>query len=118
MAAADIVDNLGFAVFEVASADAAMAMLESHEEITIVFTDIHMTGSMDGLELAALTHQRWPAMGFIVVSGEHRAVTSEMPSGSRFFAKPYSADAVSAALSAMSAEISAKAMDREPATLD
>ncbi len=109
MAAVELVGDLGFALFEVASADAALAMLERHDEITIVFTDIHMAGTMDGLELAALTHQRWPAMGFIIVSGEHDMKATEMPEGARFFAKPYSYEMVQTALQRMSAEITAAA---------
>lgn len=109
MMATDLVEDLGYAVFEVESADAAITMLEKHDEITIVFTDIHMAGSMDGLQLAALTHVRWPAVGFVIVSGEHAAKADQMPSGSKFFAKPYNPAAVRDALLQMSNEITASA---------
>ena len=105
MMATDIVEELGYAMFEATSADEAIAILELHDEITIVFTDIHMAGSMNGLELAALTRLRLPAVGFVIVSGEHQAETSQMPAGAKFFAKPYNPAVVRDALRHMSEEI-------------
>lgn len=90
----DIVDQLqelGFTVFEAINADEALAFLSLHPEIRVVFTDIDMPGSMDGLNLARAVRDRWPPIKIIVTSG-HRSVTDlDMPSGSRFFAKPYKA---------------------------
>ena len=105
MMATDIVEDLGYAMFEATSADEAIVILELHDEITIVFTDVHMAGSMNGLELAALTRLRLPAVGFVIVSGEHRAETSQMPAGAKFFAKPYNPAVVRDALRHMSEEI-------------
>ncbi len=104
LVATELVEDLGFAVFEVPSADDALAMLELHEEITIVFTDIHMPGSINGLELASLTHQRWPAVGFVIVSGEHRTEPGQIPPGAQFFSKPYSPEVISATLLQMATE--------------
>jgi CheY-like chemotaxis protein len=109
LVATELVDDLGFAVFEVSSADEAFAMLELHEEITIVFTDIHMPGSMNGLELAELTHQRWPAIGFVIVSGEHCAETGHMPPGAHFFSKPYNPEIISATLLHMTSKAAGSA---------
>ena len=38
-----------FEVHEAGSADAAIALLELHKEIRLIFTDVDMPGSMDGL---------------------------------------------------------------------
>lgn len=87
----DIVDRLeegGFAVFEAASADAAIAILEARSDIHLVFTDVDMPGSMDGLKLAAYVRDRWPPIKLIVTSG-HVAVREDLlPAGGRFFSKP------------------------------
>jgi CheY-like chemotaxis protein len=89
MGATGLVEDLGYEFFEASSADDAIALLEQYPQITIVFTDIQMAGSMDGLQLAAYARRRWPPLKFIIVSGNHVATAVEMPEGARFFPKPY-----------------------------
>ncbi len=103
MCAVDMVLDLGFEPLEAANADEAISILERRWDIQIVFTDIQMAGSMDGLQLAAFVRDRWPPINFIVVSGERKPSPSDMPKGSYFFAKPYDASAVSNALNALAA---------------
>lgn len=58
----DIVMSLegqGFNVLEAANADEAIDLLNAHSHICIMFTDIDMPGSMDGLKLAAAVRDRW-----------------------------------------------------------
>ena len=69
MEATALVQDLGYRVYEADSADEAILLLEAHAEITIVFTDIQMAGTMDGLGLARLAADRWPPLRFIIVSG-------------------------------------------------
>lgn len=45
-------------VVEVGNADEAIAILEVRLDIHIVFTDIEMPGSMDGLKLARFVRDR------------------------------------------------------------
>ena len=89
----DIADHLlkhGFDVLEAGDADEAIVLLERHNTIRLIITDIDMPGSMDGLKLAAAVRDRWPPVKIIVVSG-HRAVEiTDIPDGSIFFSKPYS----------------------------
>jgi CheY-like chemotaxis protein len=88
----DIVISLeeqGFIVVEAATADEAIDLLGAHSDIRILFTDIDMPGSMDGLKLAAAVRDRWPPVKIIVTSG-HRQMSDEMlPVSGRFFGKPY-----------------------------
>lgn len=100
MGAAALVEDLGYGFFEASSADEAIELLEQHPQITIVFTDVQMAGSMDGLALAAYARRRWPPLKFIVVSGNHVATAIEMPEGARFFPKPYNAKTIGEALRA------------------
>jgi CheY-like chemotaxis protein len=51
MGAVSLMEDAGFEVYEAGSADAAIALLERHE-ISLIFTDVNMPGSMDGLKLA------------------------------------------------------------------
>ena len=60
MRAVDIVEDAGFAPVEAVNADEALAILESRSDIAVLFTDIQMPGSMDGLKLAHAVHNRWP----------------------------------------------------------
>jgi CheY-like chemotaxis protein len=67
MSAVDFVEEAGFEAIEASGADEAIAILEQRPDIHIVFTDIHMAGSMDGLQLVAYAKDRWPPLRFIVV---------------------------------------------------
>jgi CheY-like chemotaxis protein len=88
----NIVDQLedeGFRVYQAPNADAAIRLLMLHPDIRLVFTDIDMPGSMDGLKLAAAVRDRWPPVKIIVTSGRVLSSTATLPSGSAFFGKPY-----------------------------
>ncbi len=88
MRAVDIVEDAGFVPVEAASADEAIEILESRDDISLLFTDIQMPGSMDGLKLARAVHTRWPHIKIILVSGQTRLTDEDKPAHSRFFQKP------------------------------
>ena len=90
--AADTVRDAGFDVIEAADADDAIRILESRNDICVVFSDIDLPGSMDGLKLAAAVSRRWPPVRLILTSGHVRVTPAELPEGGRFFAKPYRND--------------------------
>jgi two-component system, response regulator PdtaR len=83
------IEEAGFEVIEAANADEAIRILENRSDIRVVFTDIHMPGSMDGLKLAHAVRNRWPPIKIIVTSGHGRVSEQDLPEGGRFFAKPY-----------------------------
>jgi len=84
----DTIEAAGFKVLSASNADTAMDVLESHSDIALVLTDIHMPGSMDGLELAALISKRWPPIDLIIASGYGKPSEEKIPPGGRFFRKP------------------------------
>jgi two-component sensor histidine kinase/DNA-binding response OmpR family regulator len=88
MRAVDIVQDAGFESIEAISADEAIAILESRDDISCLFTDIQMPGSMDGLKLAHVTHSRWPHIKIILVSGQIAVTEADAPEDSKFFPKP------------------------------
>ena len=59
MTAVDMIEEAGFEILEAANADEAILLLEARREITVLFTDIEMPGSMDGLRLAQAGRGRW-----------------------------------------------------------
>src|SRR3954449_9039671 len=90
MNAADMIAAAGFEVIEAANADEAIAILENRRDITVVFTDIQMPGSMDGLKLARAVRGRWPPIKIVATSGQVNITDADLPEGGRFLAKPYS----------------------------
>jgi two-component sensor histidine kinase/CheY-like chemotaxis protein len=101
MRAVDIVEDAGFHPVEAVNADEALAILESRSDISLLFTDIQMPGSIDGLKLAHAVHDRWPSIKIILVSGQVRPSASETPADSRFFGKPLGVEQMIAELQAM-----------------
>jgi two-component sensor histidine kinase len=88
MRAVDMVEDAGFKPVEAINADDALAILESRSDIELLFTDIQMPGSMDGLTLANAVHERWPLIKIILVSGQLKLTDNDKPADSRFFGKP------------------------------
>jgi len=88
MRAVDIVEDAGFVPVETVSADQAIQVLESRDDISLLFTDIQMPGSMDGLMLAHAVHSRWPHIKIVLVSGQVAVTEADKPVDSRFFPKP------------------------------
>ena len=78
------------AVVEAANADQAIEILEARRDITVVFTDIQMPGSMDGLKLARGVRGRWPPIKIVATSGRVGVREADLPEGGRFLPKPYS----------------------------
>lgn len=100
----DVVDQLeegGFKVFEAPDADRAIKILEANPAIRILFTDIDMPGSMDGLKLAAAVRDRWPPIKIVVASGLRKINVDALPDDSRFFSKPYNVNEIVATMRSM-----------------
>jgi CheY-like chemotaxis protein len=101
MRAVDIVEDAGYTSVEAVDADEAVAILESRSDIALLFTDIQMPGSMDGLALARSVHDRWPPIKIILVSGQVKPTSLDIPPDSRFFGKPLEDEAMIAQLQSM-----------------
>jgi CheY-like chemotaxis protein len=99
--AVDIVEDAGFAALSAATADEALAILEARADVRLVFTDIQMPGSMDGLRLAHAVRDRWPPVELIVTSGRGHIPANDLPDRGRFFPKPYDVEALSQAFRQM-----------------
>jgi CheY-like chemotaxis protein len=84
-----MIEDAGLEVIEAADADEAINILESRNDIRVVFTDVHMPGPIDGLNLAHAVRNRWPPIKIIVTSGREMFTPHDLPEGGRFLAKPY-----------------------------
>jgi two-component system, response regulator PdtaR len=98
MLAVEFIDEAGFGTLEACDADQAIAILESCSEITVLFTDINMPGSMDGLQLAHVVSNRWPVIEILIASGHVQLQLADLPPNGRFLRKPYGAAAMIADL--------------------
>ena len=87
MDVADQLDSEGYNIYQAANADEAIDLLVAHLDIRLVFTDIDMPGSMDGLKLAAAVRDRWPPVHIIITTGKTRPMT--IPDNALFIPKPY-----------------------------
>ncbi|MGF9567704.1 response regulator [Neorhizobium sp. BT27B] len=101
--AVELVEDAGFEVLQAWGADEAIRILEARPDIRIVFTDVDMPGSIDGLKLAASIRDRWPPIQIIVTSGFFNLKDIDLPEQSVFFSKPYEHDKVTAELHRMAA---------------
>jgi CheY-like chemotaxis protein len=90
MTAADELEEAGFQVLEATNADEALKVLEARsDEVQVLFTDVNMPGSMDGIALAERVYERWPRVLLLISSGYARPRPEEIPDHGHFMPKPY-----------------------------
>ena len=94
MFGADMIADAGYQVIEANSADEALLILENAEGITLLFSDIDMPGSMNGLALAEVVHKRWPDVRLLLTSGGQKLEDEDIPDHGRFLPKPYNESSV------------------------
>src|SRR5450759_807135 len=117
MRAVDMVEDAGFTPVEAINADDALTILESRSDIELLFTDIQMPGSMDGLTLAHGVHKRWPLIKIILVSGQLKLTDNDKPTDSRFFGKPLDVKQIIAEMQDMMGKGSLKIVPDDISTL-
>ncbi len=98
MGAIDLVVAAGYEALEASSADEAIRILEQRDDIDLVFTDVQMPGTMDGVKLSHYIRDRWPPLKLIVASGATILEESSLPLGSKFFSKPYDDNSITDAI--------------------
>ena len=93
MVIADHLRDAGYQVVEAGAADEALQYLRTSNNVRLVFSDVRMPGSMDGLGLARQVRLLWPDMPFILASGHLlTGDADDIP----LISKPYDLDAVTA----------------------
>ena len=105
MGAVDLLSEAGFQVVEAETADEAIRILETRPDIHLVFTDVGMPGTMDGIKLSHYIRDRWPPIKLIVASGKTLLDESYLPPGARFFSKPYDEITIAEAMIGMLSEV-------------
>jgi two-component system, response regulator PdtaR len=87
MGACYMFSDAGYRVLEAVDADEAMRFFEANPDISLLFTDVSMPGSMSGADLARRVAERWPGVAIIMTSGRPRP--EKLPLSIHFHAKPY-----------------------------
>ncbi|MDB5661117.1 MAG: two-component system response regulator [Cypionkella sp.] len=96
--ALDTIARTGYEALEAQNADEAILILETRQDIDLVFTDVQMPGSMDGIELCQYVRILWPHVKLLVASGVFQLQEQSLPSGCIFLSKPYSDRAITNAI--------------------
>ena len=92
----------GFGVVDTHELDWALTYIRDHaRDISALFTDIHVGGSMDGLALAHPSRRTWPWISLLVASARAQPKPHELPAECRFIPKPYEPDHVIGHLTAL-----------------
>lgn len=90
--AATLFEEAGFKVIECASAEAAAAVIDAKRgEIAMIFTDIRLSGHMDGVELARIACDKTPNVAVILTSGAAGERLRDMPETAEYIQKPWRA---------------------------
>jgi DNA-binding NtrC family response regulator len=92
MNTAEALMNAGFLVVQAATADEALQVLSSSVPVDLVFTDVQMPGTIDGLGLAHCVQSEWPRIKIVLASGHLQTPNTLVPDA--FFDKPYLLPAV------------------------
>ena len=76
-------------VIECESAEAALAtMLLRGQDVAMIFADIHLSGEMDGIDLAREVKMRWPHLIVLLTSG-NASEHLDLPPGVEYVPKPW-----------------------------
>jgi CheY-like chemotaxis protein len=84
---ADELRSAGFSVVEAASADEALSYLKAGGQTDLVFSDIWMPGSLNGLDLARQLRDKYPSLPIILASGNFSS--QNLVDFGLFIRKPY-----------------------------
>ena len=75
-------------VIQCENAEQAFQVLKKNgASLSMMFTDIQLSGQVDGVELAHFTHQHYPNIHLIVTSGF--VLVKRLPDGTTFMSKPW-----------------------------
>ena len=90
---AEMLRDEGFEVFEARDGDEARALLNDPDDFDVLFTDVRMPGTLDGIDLVLLVRRRHPTIPVLVVSGYAANIMrrlSGLQPAAVLISKPYS----------------------------
>ena len=88
----DTLREVGLNVIEASSADEAISILQTGITIDLLFSDVRMPGSIDGLGLLKYSLENFPSLPVIITSGHLLPADALAKGAKHFLGKPYSFD--------------------------
>lgn len=88
----DVLRDLNFQIFEVASAEEALHLLAQFENIAVLIADVRLAGQLTGLELVQRARASHPRMRSFVVSGQGTLADACYAGANGFLRKPFTAE--------------------------
>ena len=85
---AEALSDEGFQVLEAETGDAALPILQSHQEISLLLTDIQLPGTINGHALALKARENLPNLPIIFMTGGPEERTDDS-ARDVFISKPY-----------------------------
>ena len=98
---AEILRDEGFEVVEAWDGDEAARLLDGLDGFDVLFTDVRMPGTLDGIDVAVHARRRYPAIPVLVVAGYAAQLMSRLGAldpAAVFISKPYDLEEVVDAL--------------------
>ena len=86
-------EAIGQVVIEAADADEALLILRTDKSIKLLFADIKMPGTIDGLELARIARAKHPGVK-VIIGSAHAGLAGWAPEADGAFEKPYDIEQV------------------------
>jgi PAS domain S-box-containing protein len=99
-----LLSEMGYRVFEASNGQAALDILQRHDDIELLFTDIGLPGGMNGRQLADAAQQRWPALRVLYTTGYARNAIvhhGRLDPGVNLVTKPFTYDDLAARIAEM-----------------
>jgi two-component system, response regulator PdtaR len=92
----------GFSVTEAGRAEEALTYINAGEQVDLVFSDIRMPGSLNGLQLAEILRDKYPDIFIVLTSGN--ALPGHVGIVQAFVPKPYDVTQTIALMSSILAQ--------------
>jgi CheY-like chemotaxis protein len=87
-----ILEDAGFRTYEADDGDAAIAMLPEYAHtITLLFSDVDMSGDTNGFALAHHVAENYPWIEIVIGSGHLQPKEGDLPEKATFVSKPFNA---------------------------
>ena len=92
MMVADFLGGEGFQVTQARDGDEAARLLDTSRRFDILFTDVRMPGTLDGIDMARQARRQHPGLPLLIVSGYSEQLSDRLgvfKPAAAFLGKPY-----------------------------